>query len=91
MAIFISASQAKAITQNLVNESATKLRAQIAIEIDKATKSNKFDVTVYQLHDAPITVQDLVLKELRDLGYQCSRSSDQRDGTSIFINWREAK
>lgn len=90
MAMFISASQAKAATQDAVNESATKLRAQIAIEIDKAIKSNKFNVTIYQLHGAPITVQDLVLKELRDRGYQCSRSSDQRDGTSMFINWRDA-
>lgn len=88
--MFISASQAKAATQDAVNESATKLRAQIAIEIDKAIKSNKFNVTIYQLHGAPITVQDLVLKELRDRGYQCSRSSDQRDGTSMFINWRDA-
>lgn len=90
MAMFISASQAKAATQDAVNESATKLRAHIAIEIDKAIKSNKFNVTIYQLHGAPITVQDLVLKELRDRGYQCSRSSDQRDGTSMFINWRDA-
>lgn len=90
MAMFISASQAKAATQDAVNESATKLRAQIAIEIDKAIKSNKFNVTIYQLHGAPLTVQDLVLKELRDRGYQCSRSSDQRDGTSMFINWRDA-
>ena len=88
--MFISASQAKAATQDAVNESATKLRAQIAIEIDKAIKSNKFNVTIYQLHGAPLTVQDLVLKELRDRGYQCSRSSDQRDGTSMFINWRDA-
>ena len=89
--MFMSASQAKTITQDIMHETAVKLRAHIAIEIDKATKSNAFDVTIYHLQGAPITVQDLILKELRTLGYQCSRSHDQRDGASMFINWREAK
>lgn len=88
--MFMPAKQAKSKTQDVMNESASKLRAQVALDIDKATKENKFDVTIYNLHKAPTSVQDLVLKELRDLGYQCSRSHDQRDGGSIFINWRDA-
>lgn len=88
--MFMPAKQANIATQDVLNESAQKLRAQIANDIDNAIKGNKFDVTIYQLHKAPITVQDVILKELRGLGYQCSRSYDQREGGSIFINWREA-
>lgn len=90
MSIFLPAKQMLAETNEIKNRKRNKLASDIAIAMDKAKESESTEVNFYSLEGVNNTTIDLVILELRGLGYQVEYTSGQREGRYLTINWRNA-
>lgn len=90
MSAFLPAKQMLAETNAIKNRQREQVSAALAIAMDNAKKEEKTEVNFYDLKDVKNTTIELIMDELRVLGYQVVYTPGQREGRYLTVSWGNA-
>lgn len=90
MSVFMPAKQMLAETLDIRSKQRRDLACKLVVAMEKAKQEEKTELNFYDLDKITNTVVDLVIQELRSLGYCVEYTSGQREGRYLTVQWGNA-